>query len=304
MSVFLCALKQYYAPKYWATWLGLLVLRLVAFLPLPAIIFLGFRLGDVLYGLAKARRRIACINIGFFRPEWNADERAQLVKKSFQHMGAGVLEFAVAWWHKESKLKQRIHLHNIEHLHEAQKDGSGVILLSPHMSALEMGAHLVAITQPMAAIYKPARNRLFNHFMTGYREQRATVLENKQLRQFIAELKQGNLVWFAPDQDFGDQDIVFADFLGKTASTLTVTARLAKKTKAKVVPYFPVRRADHKGYDLFFFPELKDFPTGDDQVDGERINQALGDMINQAPEQYMWLHKRFKTRPEGEAKVY
>jgi KDO2-lipid IV(A) lauroyltransferase len=192
-----------------------------------------------------------------------------------------------------------------EHLDRALANGKGVILLTGHFTTLEIGAMLIGLYTKLNGVYKKAHNPMFNAFMTHYRSTYGEeLIENKNIRSMIRGLRKGRATWFAPDQDFAEQDIVFTPFLGGVASTLTATARLSEMTGAEVVPFYPVRLNKGRGYKLVIMPALENFPSSDIEQDAARINQAIEQMVYANPEQYGWVHKRFKTRPPGEAAIY
>ena len=193
----------------------------------------------------------------------------------------------------------------MEHLDKALANGNGVILLTGHFTTLEIGAMLIGLYTELNGVYKKAHNPMFNAFMTHYRSTYGEeLIENKNIRAMIRGLRKGRATWFAPDQDFAEQDIVFTPFLGGMASTLTATARLAEMTGAEVVPFYPVRLNKGKGYKLVIMPALENFPSRDIEQDSARINHAIEQMVYANPEQYGWVHKRFKTRPPGKAAIY
>jgi len=192
-----------------------------------------------------------------------------------------------------------------QHLDDALSRGKGVVLLTGHFTTLEIGAMLIGLQTQLNGVYKKAHNPMFNAFMAHYRSTYGEeLIENKNVRALIRGLRKGRATWFAPDQDFAEQDIVFTPFLGGIASTLTATARMAEMTGAKVVPFYPVRLDRGQGYRLVILPALKDFPSNDIEKDSARINKAIEDMVYANPTQYGWVHKRFKKRPPGEPPIY
>lgn len=286
-------------------WLLFGFLRLVSLLPLPAINAIGRGIGWLMYRLTPSRRRIARINIAQAYPDYSDAKIKQLIKKSFQSVGISIFELALAWWAPRAYLHAHCEVEGMEHLEKALANNKGVILLTGHFTTLEIGGILMAMYTPLNAIYKRAHNPMFNAFMHHYRNLHLNqAIPNKDVRSFINGLRQGLATWYAPDQDFADQSIVFTPFLGGTASTLTSTVRMAEKTGAAMVPFYPVRLADSKGYKLVILPALDNFPSGDLMQDATRINQTIEAMVRLNPEQYSWIHKRFKTQPEGAASPY
>ncbi len=298
-------IKAFLKPRFWPMWLMFGFLRLVSLLPLAMINFIGRSIGWIMYRLTPSRRRIARINIRQAYPDYSDSQIKQLVKKSFQSAGISIFELALAWWARRDYLRAHCTVEGMEHLQTALAKNKGVILLTGHFSTLEIGGILMALYTPLNAIYKRAHNPMFNTFMHHYRDRHLNkAIPNKDVRAFINGLREGKATWYAPDQDFADQSIVFTPFLGGIASTLTSTVRMAEKTGAAVVPFYPVRLANSKGYKLVILPALENFPMGDITQDATRVNQVIEDMVRQNPEQYSWIHKRFKTQPQGKASIY
>ncbi len=297
--------QRFLSPRYWPMWFGFACLRLVILLPLPAINAIGTVLGRIAYRLAPSRRRVARINIMQAYPDYNETQIKQLVKQSFDSVGISIFEMALAWWEKREYLRQHCTLEGKEHLDNALAKNHGVIMLTAHFTTLEIGGILLAMYTPLNAVYKRAHNLMFNEFMHYYRNRHLhKAIANKDVRAFINGLRAGKATWYAPDQDFADQSIVFTPFLGGMASTLTSTVRMAQKTGAAVVPFYPVRLANNKGYKLVILPALDCFPTNNLMHDAARVNQCIEHMVRANPAQYSWIHKRFKTQPPGMASPY
>jgi KDO2-lipid IV(A) lauroyltransferase len=297
--------REFLAPKYWPMWLGMAFIRLGAALPLRAMQAFGGALGLLAWRLMASRRRVARINIRQAYPDYSEAEIRVLNRESFRHLGISVFETGLAWWGNSDYLKSICEVEGREHLDAALAKGKGAILLSGHFATLEIGALLAGFLTPINGVYKKAHNPMFNAFMAHYRSGYGEeLIENKNVRALVRGLRKGRATWFAPDQDFAEQDIVFTPFLGGIASTLTGTARLAEMTGAEVVPFYPQRLPKGRGYRLVILPALENFPSGDIQQDSARINRAIEDMVYANPEQYGWVHKRFKTRPPGAPPLY
>ncbi|VAW58625.1 Lipid A biosynthesis lauroyl acyltransferase [hydrothermal vent metagenome] len=295
---------EYLAPKYWPTWIALAIMRLVILLPLPGIVFCGSALGQLIYVLLPSRRKVAEINLRFAFPNASDKEITRLCNRSFKNMSVGAFELALNWWQSE-KLLALCKIEGAEHLSTPQ--GKGIILLTAHFTCLEMcGPTLVHnLSMPFQVMYKPAHNKLFNAFMFYHRNRlyEAVVNYHKPIAM-IRGLKKGNAAWYAPDQDFRGKDMVFVPFFGVQASTLTAPARFAKMTGSPIVPYYVKRNDDNRSYRLVILPPLKNFPTDNTDDDALLVNQTLEHLILQNPEQYLWVHKRYKNRPEGEPAIY
>ena len=299
-------LTSYLAPKYWPLWFAIGLLRLSILLPTKVTQTMGSALGILIYHLTPSRRRIARINIKQAYPDYSKEEVDALNKKAFRSLGISIFEMGAAWFEKTSTLKQQCQIEGKEHLDEVIAKDKPIILLTGHFTTLEIGSRLISFyCKQFSGVYKKARNPLFNAIMVRYRSTFGVgLVENKDVRSIIRGLKMGHSTWFAPDQDFRHQDIVFTPFLGGIASTLTATAKLARITDAAVVPFYPVRLEDGKGFKLIVLPALENFPTDDIKADSSRINKTIEEMVHQHPEQYLWSHKRFKTQPDGRTSIY
>jgi len=295
---------DYLSPVYWPTWFALGIMRLVTFLPLPGIVFCGSILGKLFYILLPERRRVAEINLRIAFPEASDRDIHRRVKLCFKNMAVGIFEQALNWWHNDRLLK----LCKIEGAEYLQPpEGKGIILLSAHFTCLGVpGPTLMKhLPVPLQVMYKHAHNKLFDAFMFYHRCQLyADVVDYHKPIAMIRGLKKGNAAWYAPDQDFRGKDMIFAPYFGIMASTLTAPSRFAKISGAPVVPYSIRRDDDNRGYTLKVQPPLKNFPSDDEEQDAITLNRTLEQLIMQNPEQYLWVHKRFKNRPQGEPPIY
>lgn len=299
------ATPRYWAPHHWPTWLGLGLLRLAIRLPFGWQVRIGAFLGRCLYYLAPGRRRVAETNIRLCFPELDARSQRQLVRNTFESSGISLLEIGLAWWGDDAMLAPLAHIEGLEHLQHAMALGKGVILLSAHFTCLEIGGRLLARRHPFAVVYRKHGNPLFEAITKHSRETRfQRAIPRTDTRGLVRALRDGLACWYAPDQDFGRKKSVFAPFMGVQAATLPATSRLAKLSGAPVVPFFPLRLPGAAGYRLILKPPLENFPGDDEVADAARINAIIEVQVREAPGQYLWLHRRFKTRPEGEARVY
>ncbi len=299
-------LRNYLAPKYWPLWFALGLLRLIAYLPLSLSQPVGAALGMLIYRLVPSRRRVARINLKQAYPNLSDAGINELNKKAFKSLGISIFEMGVAWFKKTQTLKSLCHVEGKQYLDQAIAENKSIILLTGHFTTLEIGARLIGFyTEKYNGVFKKAHNKMFNAFMVRYRSRFGDdLIENKNVRKIVRGLNNRHATWFAPDQDFADQDIVFAPFLGGIASTLTATSKLAKMTDAVVIPFYPVRLAHGKGYKLVILPALENFPTDDVEADSAQVNKAIEDMVQHNPEQYLWSHKRFKTQPDRITNIY
>jgi lipid A biosynthesis lauroyl/palmitoleoyl acyltransferase len=298
--------KDFLAPKYWLTWLGLGMLRACSYLPYSWLLYLGTGLGWLGFYLMPGRRRITRTNVRLAFPELDEQTQRKVVKQSFYSATTAIFESALAWWGSDKKLKPLYRIEGLEHVQAAIQSGKGVLLLGGHYTTVEISGRLLAYcASNVFPTYKRAHNRLFEAVMTQQRRRvSAGLIKSSDMRGILRCLKDNNIVWFAPDQDFGIQNSVFAPFMGIPTATLTITARLAKRSGAAVLPFYSERLANNKGYLLRVGAPLVTFPCGDDVANATTINHAIEDQVRRTPAQYLWGHRRFKTRPHGDALFY
>ncbi len=296
--------RDYLAPRFWPMWLALGLMRVMAKLPLRWIEFFGSIFGELIYWALPSRRRIARINLRIAFPDASDTRIKKLMKQCFHNIGIAAFEVGLSWWEHERLLKL-CEIEGLEHLLDAQQKNKGVIILTAHFTCLEIGGPALNQHVPFQVMYKRAHNPLFDAFMRYHRSRlyKAVVDHHKPIT-LIKGLKKGYAAWYAPDQNFGKKDTVFIPFFGVKAATLTAPARFAKITKSPVVPYYIKRKGNGQGYKLVIKPALKNFPQNDAVKDATTISYVLEDLILENPEQYLWVHKRYKTRPAGEAAIY
>jgi len=291
--------SAYLHPRWWPTWLGIGTMWLVAQLPIRFQWWLGRLAGLLALKVARRRRHITEVNIRLCFPELTEAQQSALVRKAFIANGIGLLELGIAWFRDPAKLTGITRIHGIEHFEKALEAGQGVLLLGGHYSTLDLGGSLVTEYIEADVMQRDHNNPLMNAVMTRARGRRyGTVLGARDLRGLFRSLKKNHAVWYATDQDYGRKDIVFAPFFGIPAGTITATSRIAERSGCKVVPFSHFRRADKPGYDIYFHEPLDDFPSGDDMKDATRINAIIEQEIRKTPDQYLWMHRRFKTRPD------
>ncbi len=284
------------------TQLGVLVLWLAHFLPLPWIGAIGAALGSVIY--LFGRGRVTRINLALCFPEMSEKERHELGRKHFRMLGRNAVELGIMVWGSEEELLRLIHVEGLEHLKAAE--GRPIIALAPHFIGLNMGGIRVAYEYPgTASIYSRQKNPVLDEIFLKARTRFGNphlVSRQEGLRSVIRVVKSGKPFYFLPDMDFGRRDAIFSPFFGVPAATITTLPRLAKLTDAAVIPV--ITRQVGNGYVVRFYPEWKDYPTGDLEADVRRMNAFIEDRVREMPEQYFWAHKRFKTRPPCEPSPY
>jgi len=296
--------NSFWHPVFWPTWLGFAIVWICAYLPWPVKYRLGKLIGLFILRIAHSRRKVTEKNIQLCFPELNPVNQKNLVRDVFIQNGIGLFETATAWFRPKEKLRPITVVKNGHYMQDAIDQGKGVIILGTHVSTLDLAGAVSGQFYDIDIFYRKHNNPLFEHIMTRCREKiyRDTI-DKKDLKKAIRTLRKGNILWYTPDQDFGPKVSVFAPFFGVEAATVSITGRLAKMTGSVPLPVSISRTADNK-YQLEFFPPLTDYPSGDDIADATRINEVLEKVIRMHPDQYMWMHRRFKTRPEGEASLY
>ena len=292
-------------PRFWLLWLGLGLLWLVVQLPYRVLLVLGRGLGVLMYRVAGERRYIAARNLELCFPELSVAERQRMLRENFASIGMSFFEIAISWWWPVERLRRLGRVEGLEHLQQAQADGQGVILMALHFTTLELGGALLAVRHDMYGMYRAHKNPLFDFIQREGREHRLLgAMERDDVRGMLKQLRAGGVVWYAPDQDYGAQHSIFVPLFGIAAATVTATSKFARLGKARVIPFTQERLADGSGYRVVVHPPLADFPGASEEADCLRLNQWIEAAIRRHPEQYLWAHRRFKTRPEGEPKLY
>jgi KDO2-lipid IV(A) lauroyltransferase len=293
------------APQHWPAWIGLGLIRLVALLPHRLLLRLGRVLGGFTARVLGERRRVAARNIELCFPQLEPDARARLVRENLRDSGALLVEFALAWMGSRRAIERiPVVFEGLHHLEQARTGGHGVLLVGAHFSHLELCARLVSQRIAIAGMYREHADAAFEWAIKRARLRYADAMfEKNELRQTVRYLRAGGTIWYAPDQDMRGKDVVFAPFFGVPAATITATHHLARLSGAKVMPFFH-RRTAEGGYVIRLEAPLDAFPGDDAVADTARVNACIERMVREAPVQYLWLHKRFKTRPPGEPPLY
>ncbi|MDU6410760.1 MAG: Kdo(2)-lipid IV(A) acyltransferase [Yersiniaceae bacterium] len=293
-------------PRYWPTWLGIGLLYVLVLLPYPVIYRLGTGLGRFSMRFLKRRVHIAQRNLELCFPEMSAAERDERVRQNFESVGMGLFETGMAWFWPEWRVRHWFTVTGEEHIAQAKASKQGVLLVGLHFLTLELGARIFGIYNPGVGVYRPHDNKLMDWIQTwGRTRSNKTMLDRKDLKGMIRSLKQGDIIWYAPDHDYGPRASVFAPlFAVPDAATTTGTYLLARMAKPAIIPFVPRRLPGGKGYELVILPEVEDMPLESELAAATRMNQVVEEAIMLAPDQYMWLHRRFKTRPAGQPSLY
>ena len=289
--------------------LGVVLLWLLwRLLPAQGLGWVGASLGTALYWLARERRHIADTNLRLCFPEWDGTRRKRVLKAHFLAMGRAFLQETVSWWGSRAEVESMTRLEGLEHLEPHL--GKPLICLAPHFVGVTIaGVRFSAAFAPVVTLNSRLKNPLIDALVFHSRSrfgqdgQHSEIYKRQDgIKPVLRAIKKGLPFFYPPDMDFGRKDAVFVPFFHTPAATVSALPRLCKATGAVVVP--AIVRQEKGGYVLRFYPAWTDYPTGDLEADVRRMNAFIEARIRETPEQYFWLHKRFKTRPEGEAGVY
>jgi len=282
------------APKYWATWLGLGLLRGIELLPFAGQRRLAAGLGAIIRRLPLRYLRIAERNIELCLPQLSAPERAALVERHCGSLAMALCETATTWWSDDERVGRLAEVQGLEHLHAAFARGRGAILIGGHFTTIEIATRILGTVVPMNVVYRPAKNQLLSHIMHSSFCRHGNPIRHDDIRAMIRALKRNEAVWYAPDQSYRNKGAAMVNFFGIPAATTTATSRLARISGAAVLTYFPERLPGNAGYRVVIGPAFENFPGTDAILDVERFNALLQTQILRIPEQYLWMHRRFK----------
>ena len=298
--------RAFLHPRYWFTWFGLGVLWLLVQLPYPVIRVLGSRLGSASRHFLKRRESIARKNLELCFPQYNAQQRETLIAENFKSIGMALLETGMAWFWPDERVRKWFDVEGLENLKRAQMQNRGVMVVGVHFMSLELGGRAMGLCRPMMATYRPHNSPLMEWVQTrGRLRSNKAMIDRNNLTGLVHALKSGEAVWFAPDQDYGPKGSVFAPFFSvPQAATTNGTYVLSRLSGAKMLSISMVRKLDRRGYSLHISEVMNDYPGEDKQIAAGYINKVIEREILRAPEQYLWVHRRFKTRPLGEPSVY
>ncbi len=292
--------RTFLHPRHWLTWVGVAVLFVIAWLPYVMRMAIGDLLGRLLFLVARERRYITTINIRRCFPELSPAAQDKLILQTFVEYGIGLIETTTGWMRPPEHFKHLLVLSGAEYMDAALAQGRGVLMLGAHFSTLDFSANLLGLIYPFGVTYRPQRNPLFDAFMLRGRLRNCdSVFDRRDVRGAFRHLKQGKILWYAPDQDYGNEQAVYAPFFGRTAATITATTRFAAFNNSPVLLVRHHRLSEKRKYVIEFIPVTPPFPSGDEMADATRINKMLETAIRMDPTQYLWMHKRFKTQPHG-----
>lgn len=302
------SLYRYLKPRFWPTWCLLGITRLVALIPHAPGMILGRWLGRMAFHLALERRRVAEINLRLCFPSLDASARRRLLYQHFQSLGMAIVETAYCWCLPATQLTMRLRgVVGEQYLQEAMAKKRGVIVVAAHFSHLEMGATLLGLRHSGRAVYRPHNNPLLEAFIQHRRGRHnvgGQLIPKDKPRRMLRALRGNYVLWYSADQDYRGAGMVFAPFFKIPAATNPAVIRLAAMSGAPVLPFYQERTSDDRGYLLHFLPPLDTFPGEGVEDDVIRVNRLLEQIILRQPADYLWVHRRFKTRPAVEHPIY
>ena len=279
---------------------------LLHLLPLVLLVPIGKGLGMLLYAVAGERRNVVRTNLRLCFPQRSDRERERIARAHFRALGRAVLEQGIGWWSSAERIRRVVRVENLHILDEAMQQGQ-VIFMALHFIGVDMGAIRLSREYSMATIYSQQKNRVFDALLRKAR----TRFGNNQLlsrqdgiRAVVRAMRGGWSLFYLPDMDFGPQDSIFVPFFGIQAATIPGLPRIARLSGARVVPLVTRQLPGSQGYEARIYPAWENFPTDDVVADTRRMNAFIEERVLETPELYYWVHKRFKTRPDGEARFY
>lgn len=287
-------------PKYWLTWLGITLMYLISWLPYRVQIAMGKLLGHLLMKIGSKRKRVAIKNIQACFPDLSKEEQDALIVANFENTGIALFEVGMGWFWPDWRVRRKFTMVGKENLTKVQAEGKGVLMLAIHMLSVEMNCRGMGLMHPVVVFYRPHNNPLMEYFQfRGRSRSNKYMLDKRDVRGLKKALKDGETCVYLPDQDYGRRRSLFVPFFNVPAATTNGTLMFAKGDHKETVIACPLRTKD--GYEITISEPLDNFPSGDDEADLTRINKLIEDCILRDPKQYMWLHKRFKTRPDENA---
>lgn len=300
------SLRQFRAPRYWPTWALLGVMRLSAWLPIPLQLATGSLIGRALHVLQRRERLVAARNLEICFPDMDAAARRRLVKRHFRSVGLSIVEMGIGWFTPIAKLRRRVTVRGIERLEAALAAGRGALLVTAHFTPIEIGVGILEdFPGKISSLYRPQRNAMMDYLILRGRGRFAsTQIPRDNVRLLLKLLKQNEAVLYMPDQTYLGNQSALIPFFGEPAMTNIATSKIAAISGAAILPYWFRRRPDERSYEVEIGEPLADFPGADPIADTRRLVALLEERIRETPEQYLWVYKKFKRRPESFGNVY
>ena len=283
------------------------VFWLLHWLPLAVLAPLGQAFGLLLYVLVAPRRKVVLTNLRLCFPELSEGERRTLARRNFAVTGRSMLERGLAWWAGPARLRAMVRIEGLERLNALKAAGRPVILLAPHFVGLDMAGTRLSMEGDFVSVYARQKDRVFDRWLYHGRSRfndQLLLSRHDGVRATVKAMKAGRPFYYLPDLDYGRKESIFVPFFGVPAATITGLPRLARLAGAAVVPCVTRILPGGAGYVLELGGPWADYPSDDVEADTRRMNAWLEEVIRTMPEQYYWVHRRFKTRPEGEPRIY
>jgi Kdo2-lipid IVA lauroyltransferase/acyltransferase len=300
-------LKKYHLlkPEHWPVWIGIGLLRLIILLPIKTQWKIGTGLGQIIYHLQPKRRAYAKQNIGRCLKGQSEEIQAKILKNSFHAIGKGIIESALAWWGSNRKIHRHVRIEGLHHLDEALEKKKGVLLISPHLTTLEVAGRIISKHAPTTVLQRHQNQKILNHLCQKGRGRYSKVALQHQTRKLLTALKKGEMICMLPDQDMGKERSIFVPFLNiEDTATVTSAAKIARWNNCETLFAYCLR--DHKRghFKIVIKPISEQLKSDNLDENTATINQIFSNMILEHPELYLWCHRRFKTRPEGQPDFY
>lgn len=295
-------------PRFWLIWIGIGFLYILVLLPYPVIHYIGIRIGRITKYFMIHRMHIIRKNLNLCFPNLSCSEQKILFKKNCESIGMGILETGMAWFWSERRIRRWCKINGLNNISKLHTENTGILLIGVHFLTLELGARILGIINPGIGVYRPHNNPLLDWLQTkGRLKSNKNMLNRTNIISIIKALKCGEIVWYAPDHDYGRKNSIFAPlFAVSNAATTIGTYILIKIANPAIIPFIPRRLPNSLGYELIILPNKRNEIPVDTNINNtiQHINKIIEQIILLAPDQYMWLHRRFKTRPPGEPSLY
>lgn len=295
----------FFLPKYWLTWLSIVVLYTISWLPYRMQVYIGKGIGILLKRLASERYRIAERNLLLCFPDYSESQRRAILETNIEHAGMAILEAGMGWWWPTWRVQSIAEFEGYELIEDILAKGKGVLAYAIHNMNLELACRVAGLKNPSVAFYRKHNNSLMEYMQYhGRNRSNKYMVHKRDAKGLIAALNDGEVCFYLPDQDYGRKKCEFTPFFAvPEVATTTGSLLFAKQANCESVFLVPLKTAT--GYKIKVLPGLDNFPSGDDKEDVTRINKMVEKMVLMAPEQYLWMHKRFKTRPsEQDVSLY
>lgn len=292
-------------PRYWLSWFLMGVLRVLGWLPFAVIFALSVTLGELFFLLMRSRAQITLTNLNLCLPELSEVDRKRMARRHFKLLVCSVLSIGTIWWSSKKRLRRLVKIKGIEHLNAAHEQNQGIILLAPHFVALDAGGMAISMDQPVTSMYQTIKNPVFDKVTFEQRARFGADLFDRKdpLTRLIRKIRSGLPFYYLPDQNAGAKHGMFVPFFGIAASTFPSLGKLAQSGRAVVIPC-TTRILPWRGFETVLSAPIEDFPIGDAYEDTAHMNRQVENMVRDLGADYLWSHKRFKRRPEGEPDLY